>query len=141
MVNTDLMISKAAAIKRHLARIEKKADIDMEAFIAELDIQESVLFNLQMAIQNCIDIAAHVISDENLGVPASNNEMFYILEENGYIHPQLTEKMVKAIGFRNLIVHEYAKLDLRKVFQTAKKDINDLIEFLKAVFIKANISL
>jgi uncharacterized protein YutE (UPF0331/DUF86 family) len=141
LVNTDLMIYKAAAAKRHLARIKKKSDIDMGTFLNDLAIQESVLFNMQMAIQNCIDMAAHIISDENLGVAASNNEMFYILEENGYISPELTEKMVKAIGFRNLIVHEYAKLDLRKVFQTTKTDLNDLAEFLKSVFIKANMTL
>lgn len=140
MVNADLMISKAAAIKKHLSRIEKKADIDLTAFMADIDTQEIVLFNLQMAIQNCIDIAAHIISDENLGVAASNNEMLYILEEHGYISPDLTEKMVKAIGFRNLIVHEYAKLDLRQVLQIAKTDIVDLSKFLKAIFKKTNIT-
>jgi uncharacterized protein YutE (UPF0331/DUF86 family) len=140
LVNTDLIISKAAAIKKHLSRIEKKADVDLKAFLADIDIQEIVLFNLQMAIQNCIDIAAHIISDENLGVAASNNEMLYILEEHGYISPDLTEKMVKAIGFRNLIVHEYAKLDLRQVLQTAKTDIVDLSKFLKAIFHKTNIT-
>jgi len=65
-----------------------------------------------MAIQNCLDIAAHIISDENFGVPGSNNEMFYLLEDNGYIKKDLTEKMVKAVGFRNLIVHEYAYIFL-----------------------------
>ena len=140
MVNSDLIIAKAAAVKKHLSRIKSKADVDIETFLADIDIQESVLFNLQMAIQNCIDIAAHIISDENLGVAASNNEMFYILQENAFISPDLTEKMVKAIGFRNLIAHEYAKLDLKQVLNTAKKDINDLSDFLKAILQKTKIS-
>jgi uncharacterized protein YutE (UPF0331/DUF86 family) len=55
------MIAKAASVKRHLSRIGKKADVDLELFLVELDIQESVLFNLRMAIQNCIDIAAHIV--------------------------------------------------------------------------------
>ncbi len=57
-------------------------------------------------VQNCIDLAAHIFSEQGLGVPASYNEMFYILEENGYFEKELTEKLVKAVGFRNLIVHE-----------------------------------
>lgn len=141
MVNVDIIISKAAAVKRHLSRIASKADTDLQTFAANLDLQESILFNLQMSIQNCIDIAAHIISDESLGIAGSNNEMFYILEENGYISQDITEKMVKSIGFRNLIVHEYVKLDLKQVFQVAKTDISDLYDFLKAIFAKANISL
>ena len=49
------------------------------------------LFNIQLAVQNCIDIAAHIISDEDLGIPGSTNEMFYMLEENGYLTRDITE--------------------------------------------------
>ena len=89
-----------------------------------------------MAIQNCIDIAAHIISDEGLGVPGSTNEMFYLLEENGYLDHDITEKMVKAVGSRNLIVHEYEKIELGQVFEIAVKDIKDLNEYLKSIFRK-----
>ncbi|HEX9756875.1 MAG TPA: DUF86 domain-containing protein [Nitrospiria bacterium] len=83
--------------------------------MADLDRQESILFNLQMAVQNCIDIAAHIVSEEGFGVPGSTNEMFYLLEENGYLDVELTERMVKSVGFRNLIDHEYGKLELKQV--------------------------
>jgi uncharacterized protein YutE (UPF0331/DUF86 family) len=68
-----------------------------------------------MAVQNCIDIAAHIVSEEGFGVPGSTNEMFYLLEENGYLDVELTERMVKSVGFRNLIDHEYGKLELKQV--------------------------
>ncbi len=87
-----------------------------------------------MAIQNCIDIAAHIVSEEGLGIPGSTNEMFYLLEENGYLNNELTEKMVKAVGFRNLIVHEYGKIDLEQVFEVAQEDIGDLNEYLVLIF-------
>ncbi len=108
----------------------------MNIFLKDIDLQESILFNLQMAIQNCIDIAAHIISDEGFGVPGSTNEMFYLLEENGYLDRDITEKMVKAVGFRNLIVHEYEKIELGQVFEIALKDIKDLNEYLKSIFRK-----
>jgi len=95
-----------------------------------------MLFNLQMAVQNCIDVAAHIISEEGFGVPGSTNEMFYLLEENGYLDSELTEKMVKAVGFRNLIVHEYGKIELKQVFEVAQQDIKDLDEYLISIFKK-----
>ena len=99
MVVKDLVLSKASSVKRHLNRIKEKRDIDLQTFLKDLDRQESILFNLQMAFQNCIDIAAHIISEEGVGVPGSTNEMFYLLEDNGYISVDITEKMVKAVGF------------------------------------------
>ena len=139
MVDKDLIIAKASSVKRHLNRIKEKRDTDLKTFLKDLDRQESILFNLQMAIQNCIDIAAHIISEEGVGVPGSMNEMFYLLEDNGYIYVDITEKMVKAVGFRNLIVHEYGKVELKQVFEVAKKEIEDLEKYLLSIFSKLGI--
>jgi uncharacterized protein YutE (UPF0331/DUF86 family) len=121
VVDHDLIILKADAVKKHVDRANRKSQIDVDSFINDRDCQDIVLFNLQMAVQNCLDIAAHIISDEGMGVPGSNNEMFYLLEENGYIDRQVVEKMIAAVGFRNLVVHEYGKLDLEEVYKIASR--------------------
>jgi len=133
MVDRDLILAKAGSINRHCKRIADKSAVDVKAFEDDLDRQESVLFNLQMAIQNCIDIAAHFVSEEGYGIPGSANEMFYLLEENNILERALTEKMVSAVGLRNLIVHEYGKVDLEKVYRVAKNDIRDLTAFIKSI--------
>ena len=131
MVDRDLILTKAGSVKKHLRRIMKKRDTDLHTFLDDIDRQESILFNIQMAVQNCVDIAAHIVSEEGFGVPGSTNEMFYLLEENGFLHSELTEKIVKAVGFRNLIVHEYAKIDLEQVFEISQEDINDFVNRLR----------
>ena len=136
MVDRDLVLAKASSVKRYLSRVAEKGNTDLEIFLHDMDLQEIILFNLQMSIQNCIDIAAHIISDEGLGVPGSTSEMFYLLEENGYLDRKLAEKMVKAVGFRNLVVHEYSKIELERVFELAHKDIKDLHDYLVALFQK-----
>ena len=133
MVNKRVLAAKCSAIDHHLARAVDKRQVDLEVFLKDLDRQESILFNLQMAVQNCIDIAAHVVSDEELGIAGSTNELFYLLEENTIIDSGLTEKMIQAVGFRNLIVHEYGKVDLRIVYQAAWESLEDLRELMRAV--------
>ena len=140
MVDKDLILAKAGSVKRHLNRVFEKRNIDLKTFLKDIDIQESILFNIQMAVQNCIDIAAHIVSDEGFGVPGSTNEMFYLLEENGYLDNEITEKMVKAVGLRNLVVHEYSKIDLDRIFEVAHKDITDLKEYLKSIFRKLGLA-
>lgn len=139
MIDENLVLAKAGRLEDHLRRIQEKRSVKLDEFLADLDRQESILFNLQMAIQNCIDIAAHIISDEELGVAGSTNEMFYMLQENGYLTPEMTEKMVAEVGFRNLIVHEYGNVDLKRVYQIAQQNIEDLETYIRAVIKKSGI--
>ena len=66
--------------------------------------------------------------------------MFYLLEENGYLSPQLSEKMAKAVGLRNLIVHGYSKIDLKRLYEIVSKDVQDINEFIASIFKKLGIS-
>lgn len=136
MVDIDLIMTKAASVEKCLNRIAYKSRVDLDTFLDDLDRQEIILFNIQMAIQNCIDIASHIISDEGLGIPGSTNDMFYLLEENGYLSRDLTEKMVKAVGFNNLMLHEHEKVEMDQVFTIARKNISDLNDYLKSIFSK-----
>lgn len=133
MVNRDVLTAKMGFFERQMLRIREKRDVSLAEFLVDPDRQESILFNLQMAIQNCIDVAAHIVSEEGLGVAGSTNELFYFLEENGIIDPLLTEKMIRATGFRNLLVHEYIRVDLEVVYRVAREDIVDLELFMQTV--------
>jgi uncharacterized protein YutE (UPF0331/DUF86 family) len=133
MIDKEIILSKADRVNRHVKRLKEKRPATLQEFLSALDLQDIILFNLQMAIQNCIDMASHVISDEGLGMPGSTNEMFYALQENGYISQELAEKMVAAVGFRNLVVHEYAKIDLEEVYRISQDHIDDLLDFLRAL--------
>ena len=140
MVDRDLVIAKAGSIQKHIKRISAKSAVDSASFLKDIDRQDVIAFNLHLAIENCIDIAAHIIAEENFGVPGSASDMFYLLEENSFVSPKLTEKMVKAIGLRNLIVHEYAKIDVKRLYQIVKMDLGDINDFLAAILDKLGIS-
>lgn len=140
MVDQSLILAKAGSMRSHLNRVIEKRNVDLNGFIEDIDRQEIILFNIQAAVQNCIDIAAHIISEEGFGVPGSTTEMFYVLGKNAYLDNNLTQKMVKAVGFRNLTVHEYGKIELGQVYEIAQNDINDLNEFLKAILKKLGLT-
>ncbi len=69
-------------------------------------------------------------------VPGSTNEIFCMLQVNGYIHHEVTEKIVAALGFGSLPVYEYAKVDLEEAYRIYHDHIGDLLQFLKAIFKK-----
>lgn len=139
MIDKNVILDKASGIDRHLKRIESKRNIALDEFLNDMDLQDILLFNLQVAIQNCIDMASHIISDENLGIAGSTSEIFYLLQENDYINAELTGKVIGAVGLRNLLVHEYGNLDLKKVYKIIQNDTNDLREFIASVLKKCGI--
>jgi uncharacterized protein YutE (UPF0331/DUF86 family) len=133
MVIKEVLYRKIGALERHLGRIREKRVVGLSEFLDDLDRQESLLFNLQMAIQNCIDITSHVVNEEGLGIAGSVNELFYLLQERGILDHDLTERMVRPVGFRNLLVHEYGKVDLDIVYRVAQHDIQDMELFIKTI--------
>ena len=66
---------------------------------------------LDIAIQSTIDLAEAIISYRNFRKPATMTEAFYILNEEELISQELTKKPVKMAGFRNIIAHDYEKID------------------------------
>jgi len=132
-VPRNTLWAKISALEYHQERIKEKRNVPLATFLKDLDRQESVLFNLQMAVQNCIDMAAHIVSEQRMGLAGSTNELFYLLEERGVIDQEMTERMVRAVGFRNMLVHEYGKIDLEIVLRAAHENLDDLMLFSKIV--------
>ena len=130
MVDRRIIIEKADTIDQSLQRVVERRGSNYAEFAADRDLQDSVILHLMQSIQGCIDLAAHVVSDEGLGVAASTRDFFYILSDKKLIEAELSEKMVKAVGFRNLLAHEYAKLDLAQVYAIANEGVLDLEAFL-----------
>jgi hypothetical protein len=62
------------------------------------------------------------------------SEIFTLLFENKIIPSELADYLKKSVGFRNLAVHEYSKLDLEKVYSLSKNELNIFLEFGKVIF-------
>jgi len=50
-IDKDILLSKAGRVHRHVRRIKEKRPPTLEEFLSELDLQEIIMFNLQMGIQ------------------------------------------------------------------------------------------
>lgn len=129
MVDRNILVAKVTTIEKCLNKVKEKRSATFEAFAGDEDSQDIVLFNLMQAIQGCVDLAAHIVSDEGYGMAGSMNEFFYLLAGRKIISVGLQEQLIGAVGFRNLVVHEYAKLDLVQVYDIATKGIKNLEEF------------
>jgi len=99
------------------------------------DIREQrfTLHTLQLAAQAALDVASHIVSDEHLGEPQTSRDLFGLLARHGWIDADLATDLEDMAGFRNILVHGYADVDLGVVEDVVRHRLDDLLAFVQAI--------
>jgi len=131
-VSDEVVRAKAAVIDRCLLRIRGKWNGD-PALLMDPDVEDVLVLNLQRACEACISIAMHVIARRKLGLPQESKQAFALLEEAGILEHDISKRMQDMVGFRNVVVHEYQKLDRGILRAILDERLGDFADFTRAV--------
>jgi len=86
-----------------------------------------------MAVEACLDIANHIISYEGYREPIDNKDIFQVLFEQEIIDEKLKESLKKMAQFRNVIVHDYVRIQPEIVYNILQKNLGDIYDFANIV--------
>jgi uncharacterized protein YutE (UPF0331/DUF86 family) len=125
----DVLINKVAIIERCLARIEEEYKGQPEALTTNFTRQDSIVLNLQRSCEASIDAAMHLVRVNQLGVPQESREAFQMLQTANIISPDLSNRLQAMVGFRNIAVHDYRKLNMEIVRSILEKRLEDFRAF------------
>ena len=95
-------------------------------------IQRIVERTLQVLIELCIDMANHIISDEDLRLSTGYADTFRVLMENNIISKELCKSMEKMAKFRNVIVHQYESIEPSIIISILHKNLVRFREISKS---------
>lgn len=129
----EVLARKVAAIRARTMRVRELSPRTVEEFVAKRTEAEALILNLFLALQECSDLALHLVADLGLGVPGEPRAAFEALARARVLDAELARKLCAAVGLRNRIAHEYGALDLAKVFEAVRRDLGDLDAFAAAV--------
>ncbi len=132
-MKNDVILKKIESLAKCIKRLEEKKPFSSEILKKDLDLQDIISVNLERAVQICIDICSIIISDKNYNTANTMADCFIILEENNVIPNDLSLKLQKSVGFRNISVHEYEKIDWDIVFNIITNHLSNFNEFIKYV--------
>lgn len=127
----DVLLNKAAAIERAVGRARQEYAGDNANLLQNQTRQDAIILNLQRACESSIDAAMHLVRVHRLGVPQETREAFDLLERAGHIDPSLATRLRKMVGFRNVAVHDYQKLNLDVVRSILVERLDDFLEFTR----------
>ena len=116
----------------YLYKLQKEVKNEKE-FLSDFHLFGNVERYLQLSIQSIIDISHLIIIDLELERPEDNYEVISILFESKIITESLAQKITKMIGLRNILVHEYGKIDRKIIYKILKNQLKDLEEFKKQI--------
>ena len=133
MVDKPLILRKLSDLDEYLGQMGEYASITVEAYANDWKVQRIVERTLQMMIETCLDISGHIISDEKWRVPETYADIFRILVENDLLDESRLDVFVKMARFRNIVVHDYERIDPEIVVSILRKNLRDFENFKAAV--------
>ena len=130
---------KLESLRRCILRVQDKTPPSPDGLANDLDVQDIVVLNLTRAIQLCVDIGNHLISGMDAEAPATMAGVFGALGDLGVIEPETCEAMTKAVGFRNVAIHNYTAIKWGIVHAICTGSIDDFRRFAKEIVANTSI--
>ena len=132
-MDREVIAQKLESLRRCLQRVVDKCPPDAATLSRDPDLQDIVAINLTRAVQLCVDIGAHLIAGMQVPPPDTMGQTFDALAAGGAIPEKLAGQLKKAVGFRNIAVHNYEEIDWAIVHAIARNQIGDFTEFARVI--------
>jgi len=132
-MDKQVIANKIESLRRCLARVESRCPKNLNALLNDVDAQDVLTLNLSRAIQLCVDISLHILSASNQTVPQTMADAFTGLVKEGIISVDTEEKMREAVGFRNIAIHEYEKINWAIVYAIATERLSDFKAYAQRI--------
>lgn len=129
----EKIYSRIENLKNYVKILEGLQDITLEELEKEPIKKGALERYLQLAIESCVDIAEMIISDQRLSTPQTATEAIEILGKEGILDGSFAKEFAKAVGFRNILIHDYVRIDYQVVLENLKNNLSDFHRFIKAI--------
>jgi uncharacterized protein YutE (UPF0331/DUF86 family) len=139
MVKVDVVSRKVARAGAWLNDAEGILSRPAEELTSDVKSRDLASFYLFLAIQECIDLAAHWVSDAGWNVPDDAAATWDLLAEHRALDEDLATAMRGAVGLRNRIAHGYASVDHTRVHAEYRAGVEALRRFLSLVSSEAGL--
>ncbi|TMQ05752.1 MAG: DUF86 domain-containing protein [Deltaproteobacteria bacterium] len=133
MVQLEIVQRKLADLEGRVARVRAHRRPSAAELASDRDALDLVAFNLMLAVQAACDLAAHLIADEGWTAPPTAAESFQQLAEHQVITTKTAAALRRAVGFRNIVAHGYAGIDVGATYAASTLGLDDLDRFAREV--------
>ena len=129
----NILLNKAQIIERCLQRIHEEYDNHEEDFSSNYTKQDSIILNLQRACEAALDMAQRMLKLKKLGLPQNYRDSFVLLQDSGILPEEVSVRMQKMVGFRNIAIHAYQDINLAILQNILVHHLNDFKDYIHLI--------
>jgi len=133
MANWELIEQHIQKMEEALAHLAKYQQISYQEFEKDLSLVWIVEKGLEILIQNLLDIGAHLLASEIKNDWDDYVEVIIKLGKHGVVPMEFADQIKGMAGLRNILIHEYLRVDLKKLFTYLKEGLEDFVRFIKYI--------
>lgn len=133
MVDKQLLQEKLKLLAEYIADLKEERDTPLKEIKENKKLRRYIERTLHLAVEACLDIGNHLIADLGLREPEDYKDIVTVLTEAGYLPEQKLNSLQKMAKFRNVIVHDYARIDPEILCGILQKNLDDLQLFARII--------
>lgn len=133
MISSEVINAKIDLIDQNIRLLEEMKEQRYESFSKNFRDIQAAKHSLQESIEACLDIGNHIIAERGFRRGEDYKDIFRVIEEEGIIETGLSARLQEMAKFRNLLVHQYGRIDTRRLFIIMSQDLKDVEEFIKSI--------
>ena len=133
MIDRGIVSAKLSQLRERGTVLAELAGEPLERFVRDTIKVSAAERQLQVSIEICLDIGQHLIAALGLPRPEEYRDVFRILGEHGVLSADFTTSLEKMAGFRNRLVHVYAGVDPKLVYDYLHDNRADFGEFARQI--------
>ena len=127
------IIAKLEKLDEYLGYLSEIQKVSKKQFIGDYHYFGLAERYLQLSIEIILDIGKLIIISERLRKPEDNQDIFAILAGQKIISGKLFQELSGIAGFRNILVHDYEKINREIVHQKLKENLSNFKDFKKEI--------
>jgi len=133
LIDKAVLKKKLQELNRYSKELEGYKDITRDELAASIGKQWMVCHGLQLSIQTVIDIGNHLLAAIGENQVEDYVDIIDRLGEKDIIPSEFARSIRGMVGLRNILVHEYARLDMEKVYHILQNRLNDFHLFINYI--------
>ena len=130
-MDREVIEQKLYSLQRCVQRVQAALPAEAAGLEDNFDKQDIVSLNLSRAVQLTVDMGAHLLSLQEGPAPATMGQTFDLLAQRGLLEHDLASRLKKSVGFRNIAVHNYERINWAVVHNIVKNHLGDFSEFAR----------
>lgn len=123
MIERDVVAARLERFREYLKILKQVQRRGLDDFRKDPLVHGAAERYLQLAIECLLDIGNHIISDRGYAKPESYGQILKILSREGVVPDDLARDLDGMAAFRNILVHDYLRVDLDKVYDLMREKL------------------